>query len=340
MEQQNRLVSIIIPVYNVEQYLRQCLDSVIGQTYKNLEIIIVEDGSKDECGNICDEYEYKDKRIKVYHTENRGLSAARNLGLDNASGEFISFIDSDDWFEKDAIQSLMEIAIDTGADIVCFRYITEYISKSKHRVDKDESIKLLTKTDSSIMKAYISGKLGTVAWNKIYRRELFLEIRFPEGRLFEDVATTYKLLLKSDKVASIPSELIHYRIRNTSISNSHTLINIADCWWATKRQYEDLTFISVDYASFALEQCVSSAGRMWRWYSGFSKKDKNRASKVMDSMQQFLDDHRNEILMNSNVSLLNKVLYICTMTTNPIVMKILYILNQIYRRALHRNKWY
>ena len=116
------LISIIIPVYKVEPYLRKCLDSVVQQTYRNLEIILVDDGSPDSCGAICDEYATKDERITVIHQENKGLSAARNAGLDIATGDYIQFVDSDDWIEPDALATVLSIAEDHHVDIVCFGF--------------------------------------------------------------------------------------------------------------------------------------------------------------------------------------------------------------------------
>ena len=150
------LISVIIPVYNVEPYFRQCLNSVVGQTYEKLEILIIDDGSTDECGKICDEYAERDGRIKVFHTENRGLSAARNLGIDEAGGEYINFIDSDDWFELNAIETAVNAAIDSKADIVCFRYVKEY--KNTRKVDSfAEYYEKTVFNGDEIIKEYCTG---------------------------------------------------------------------------------------------------------------------------------------------------------------------------------------
>ena len=126
------LVSVIIPVYNVSRYLPKCLDSVISQTWRNLEIIVIDDGSTDGSGSICDQYAKRDDRIKVIHSPNRGLSSARNLGLDNLRGQFISFIDSDDWIEPDAVETLVKAALLTGSYIVTAGFCHEYVGKTVH----------------------------------------------------------------------------------------------------------------------------------------------------------------------------------------------------------------
>ena len=126
------MVSVIIPVYNVSRYLPQCLESVLNQTYKELEIIIVNDGSTDDSGLNCEEYAGKDSRIRVFHTEHRGLAASRNLGIDNAKGSFILFVDSDDWIELHTIDTLVRTSVRTGADVVVARNCFEYVGKTVH----------------------------------------------------------------------------------------------------------------------------------------------------------------------------------------------------------------
>ena len=130
------LVSVIIPVYNVSRYLPQCFESVISQTYRNLEIIVIDDGSTDDSGSICDQYAEKDDRIHVIHTDNRGLASARNLGLENVSGKYILFIDSDDWIEPQTIETFIGAALKTEADIVIARYCSEYMYNNPYITPK------------------------------------------------------------------------------------------------------------------------------------------------------------------------------------------------------------
>ena len=127
------MISVIIPVYNVEPYLRKCLDSIVNQTYRDLEILVVDDGSTDGSGAICDSYAEKDERVVVFHTENRGLSAARNLGLDNAKGEWINFLDSDDWMDSECFEFAISVAEDKKADLVFWGYVKEY---ENHSIEK------------------------------------------------------------------------------------------------------------------------------------------------------------------------------------------------------------
>ena len=173
-------VSLIIPVYNVLAFLDHCLDSVLSQTFKDVEIIVIDDGSTDGGGRLCDAYAERDVRIQVFHTENRGLSAARNLGLEKATGDYVAFLDSDDWIEEDFLQRMVETAESYDSDIVCCRYSYDYRG---HKEDSQEYRDLLLLAGDDIMLAFLTKPyIGNVAWNKLYRRALFSDIRYPEGR--------------------------------------------------------------------------------------------------------------------------------------------------------------
>ncbi len=211
------LVSIIVPIYNVEKYLRNCLDSLITQTYRNVEIILVDDGSKDSSGDICDEYALKDSRIIVIHKENGGLSSARNAGLDIATGDFFMFVDSDDHVESQFCEKPLQLALKNNVDIVAFGYFkirldgrkVEFKTDNPRIISPSEGVKiLLTKTDTIV----------DYSWNKIYRRSLFDEIRFPQGKVFEDQATTYLLFHKANAIYVSDDVLYDYYFRETSIT--------------------------------------------------------------------------------------------------------------------------
>ncbi len=208
-------ISVIIPVYNVEEYLEECILSVINQTYKNLEIILVDDGSIDKSGYICDEYIKKDLRIKVIHKINGGLSSARNVGIDNSTGDYLMFIDSDDYIKLDTCELLIESIKKEKADIViCDFYRNEKENKNK---------KIITQTFNSkeaIKEMLLQNNFDTSAWGKLFKKEVFKNIYFPEGKIFEDLATIYNVFDKADKIVYIAMKKYFYRIRQSSIMNS------------------------------------------------------------------------------------------------------------------------
>lgn len=218
---EDMLVSVVIPIFNVEKYIRECVNSLLRQTYKNMEIILVDDGSPDNCPNICDSYLALDKRIKVIHKNNGGLSDARNKGIDIATGQYLVFVDGDDFLLPDAIGRMVKIAAEYHADIVCIRYI---------RCEEDESfmnMKISRKTTEKILKyegidkirEFLSGDtINTTAWGKMYCTKFFKKIRFPYGKYHEDVYTTYKLVDIAERIVSSSYIGYVYRKNRKSIT--------------------------------------------------------------------------------------------------------------------------
>ena len=224
------LVSVIIPVYNTKRYLTQCLESVVQQTYQNPDILIIDDGSTDGSSNLCDEFAQKDKRILVYHTENNGLSAARNYGIGHAKGAFISFLDSDDWIEQHTIETMLETAIQTDSEIVAATVCYEYCDRSDHSHPQEEPCQSFQGND--VYAAFVNGVISDVAWNKLYRINCISITQFPEGKNYEDIFSMWKLMLKiaetNGSVAVLAEELFHYRIRKNSISHTKSAKNLLD----------------------------------------------------------------------------------------------------------------
>lgn len=233
-----RKVSVIIPVYKVEKYLKRCLESVVNQTYKNIEIILVNDGSPDKCGEICDAYARIDSRIKVIHKENGGLSSARNAALDIVSGEYIMFVDSDDWISEDSLEQLYEY-IDADYDIINFKF--SFVKEnSKELVEMHNDIKDGYKCDLiTYIDKLFSGELNFFIWNKLYKKNLFDEVRFPEGRNYEDLATIYKLYFNAKSIIVTDYTLYYYWLGNSnSITSNSTVKNMTDYLLSTKEIYE------------------------------------------------------------------------------------------------------
>lgn len=212
------LVSVIIPVYKVEQYLQKCIESVCGQTLEALEIILVDDGSPDNCGRICDEYATRDSRIRVIHQRNGGLSAARNTGIRIAQADIIGFVDSDDWIEPDMIELLYRNLCKENADIsVCGIYWHNKGNVS----EKGDKTYAVQSSKEAIESVYRLPGVKMNVWNKLYRKHLFHEICFPEGRINEDVYVTVRLLDAAKKTVLDMQPKYHYMIRPGSITTAH-----------------------------------------------------------------------------------------------------------------------
>ena len=214
-------ISVIIPVYRVEEHLRECVDSVINQTYTNLEIILVDDGSPDSCPQICDEYARADDRVKVIHKPNGGLSSARNAGIDIATGKWIGFVDSDDFIAPNMYEKLYIIV--EGCDLAICNYskVNEEsaLLNSDNAHMKDE---VLTKVEALYKATYPSCMVYYItAWNKLYSSKLFADIRFPEGKLHEDEFIVHHIFDKCAKVATTSECLYMYRQRDGSIMKSN-----------------------------------------------------------------------------------------------------------------------
>ncbi len=232
MNKKEALISIIVPVYKVEEYLNKCIDSILNQAYKNLEVILVDDGSPDRCGEICDEYAQKDDRVRVVHKQNGGLSDARNAGIDAATGEYLMFVDSDDYIHPEMAAKLYEALARDEADMaLCnFLYVDENGEKTDEENDnspiKDE---VLTR-DEAFCKALRSYKKWyyVVAWNKLYKKEIFKTLRFPYGKVHEDEFVIHKVLGACAKISCISDPLYYYVQRTGSIMSAEYSVKRLD----------------------------------------------------------------------------------------------------------------
>lgn len=231
------LLSVIIPVYNVEKYLKRCVDSIINQTYENLEIILVDDGSPDKSGGICDEYAKTDKRIKVIHQENAGLSGARNSGISAAKGDFITFVDSDDWIDKDMYRQMLEYQRANDLDIVCADTYLVKFSKTDFRPLFENDMIF---SGQEALNLILTGKIDNAAWNKIYRTIVFGDVRYPLRRIYEDVATTYKVFAKAAKIGYLKKPFYYYFLKNPNslIATSFNVKSRYDAFVGYKERYE------------------------------------------------------------------------------------------------------
>ena len=225
------LVSVIIPGFNVRPYLIEALDSVVFQTYTNLEIIIIDDGSTDGSGKICDEYAEKDARVHVIHQENKGLSTARNVGLDRMTGEAVVFLDPDDAYRPDYVKAMMEAMIREGADQVICRYTVHHTTKKMRHTGKEHAGPLIEPglhDRVHAMRAIADGTINYSVWNKLYRRKLWNTLRFLDGHVYEDGEASFKATSLSQRVYVLDTPLYLKRNRAGNITGTVSWENISD----------------------------------------------------------------------------------------------------------------
>ncbi len=208
-----KLISVIIPVYRVEKYIRQCLNTVVNQSYKNLEIIVVNDGTRDRSAAIAKEYAQKDNRIKVYDYENGGLSVARNRGLEHAKGDYISFVDGDDWLHPDFYMKLADALETSNADIAkCSIIETDTVTKKITGFQKS----IAKEADFDLY--FSKGILWTVVWNALYKRAIAIDVRYPAGVNFEDIYASGMYIFKAGTVVELKEALYYYRQNSSGLS--------------------------------------------------------------------------------------------------------------------------
>lgn len=229
------LISVIVPVYKVQAYLEQCVQSILSQTYKELQVVLVDDGSPDNCGEMCDGLAHTDARIQVIHKSNGGLSDARNAGIAQAKGDYFAFIDSDDWVANEYIEYLYR-GIECGGDISVCNFFTV---RGKNEIPwrKPSDVFSVMSSMEAVKNMLYAESFDTSAWGKLFPRACFDEIEFPRGMLYEEVATTYRLLLTQKTVSVGRKPLYYYRMRAESIVNSAFDIRCMDMLTNTQRIY-------------------------------------------------------------------------------------------------------
>lgn len=251
----NDLVSIIVPIYNVEQYLNRCVESIVRQTYDNIEVLLVNDGSTDRSIDICEKWARADARIRVFDKTNGGLSDARNYGLCKASGAYVLFVDSDDWIHEEMLQQLMSEMKKSYADIVCCGLIeatdAETSNKRWFKTNKvfsgAEAMSYLI--DNDILTSHVMPKL--------YRRDILGSNLFPKGKLFEDIYVMHNIFAKCNSVAVIPECLYYYYVRDDSISNKVALRNRMAWVEALQKRYDDVKDVKDEYREKLMYQIAN-----------------------------------------------------------------------------------
>ena len=296
-------ISIIVPVYNVENYIEECLESVIHQTFRDLEIILIDDGSTDKSGEICDEYARKDARIHVIHQKNSGLSFARNVGIDRATGDYLMFVDSDDYVTNDFCEALYKKAVNSNADIVIGQYIR---IENGQLINGINNIKegMVSGRDALLM--LVGKKLNYTVWDKLYKRRVFDHIRFPNGKNYEDHITS-RLFLQCAYVYIIDKIVYYYRVnRAGSITAVNSEKSKADYKVLLQGEYKELLPLFVDDKSSCLLSYALD------YFIGFKP---NKRDPLFDVANEII---RNNISCWRTLTWYKKILLVLYFTCTPL----------------------
>lgn len=297
-------ISVIIPVYKVEPYLRKCLDSVVGQTYTNLEIILVDDGSPDNCGAICDEYAARDERIRVIHQSNGGVSAARNAGLSVATGEWIGWVDSDDWIEPEMFRCMLEKALQLGTDIVVCSRAEVMQGRLVPRCWEAEAI---LSREAALELLLEDNQMQNYLWDKLWRRDLFDGITFPIGRSFEDIAVMHQLFVRSQRVLVLPQVMYYYLQRSTGIVADQTIQSKINHYLAAKERMESLWHEWPQFRTLLEAQCVSSAVGIWCSYYANPKERRRQTAPQLREIAEFAAAHGDMLQCRKGLGLAGRI---------------------------------
>lgn len=300
------LISVIVPVYNVEKYICRCLDSIIHQTYQNLEIILVDDGSLDNSGKICKEYARKDIRISVFHKVNGGVSDARNYGIDKANGEYLAFIDSDDYVDLDYIEYLYSL-ISRGYKLaICSLCV--FFTSNGHLLNKGNGKEVVLSGKKCIEMMCYHKEVDTAVYAKLIHKSLFKNVRFPKGKIFEDIGTLYLIFDQCEKIICGFIPKYYYMIRENSI--------VTSAFHIRKLDFIDMTDQMADYVNKKYPDLVEATLRR-RGYARFSTLNQmldvkeDNYKKIRKKIIQDLKKIRGSVIRNPKTPKRDKIAYLC-----------------------------
>lgn len=316
------LISVVVPIYKVENYLEDCVESITAQTYDNLEIILVDDGSPDRCGDLADNLAKKDHRIKVIHKQNGGLSSARNIGIDNAAGEYIGFVDSDDTIEPFMYEKMLELLLNENTKLsVCavnYTYEDGNVLQKK-RLGKNKTFDF----HQAIIEMNLHRYFDMGAWSKLYHKSLFEKIRFPEGKLSEDYFIMYKIFDKAQRVSYLDIPCYNYLQRKNSITRN-TRIN-HDHEYAA---YSQMIYLEEKYPNMKTVGHVSYASAALTVYDSYLKNNVKCPKKYLRHFKDIIEQNK-EYIEHADYLNLNKKIQFKLFRTNPYMYNFIF---KIYRR--------
>lgn len=284
------LISVVVPVYNVQNYLVNCIKSILNQTYKNIEIILVDDGSTDDSGSICDSYAKIDNRVKVIHKTNGGLSDARNVGIKNANGMYITFVDSDDYIDKNYIESLYILITKYDSDIACSN-MKKTDSLNDKIINKNEKINIYNSIDA-IKEILYQRNIDNSAPSKLFKKELFKNILFPVGFAFEDLDTMYKLFLQANKIVSTNFAYYLYYQREGSILHTVKDKTINDLLTIIDNMNKNL----INYGELKAPLMARTLNANFYIYN------RSNNMSIKENSKKYIVNHRKEVLKDKNIS--------------------------------------
>lgn len=300
------LISVIVPIYKVELYLRQCVDSILAQTYQNLEIILVDDGSPDQCGALCDVYARQDPRVRVLHKQNGGLSDARNAGIDIATGEYIGFVDSDDWIMPDMYECLYQAAEKYHAEIVVCEYYECWSNRYYARHGSENQIF----RDEEGIRALLDLKFGNYAWNKLYKRELWTpDIRYPVGKIYEDARTTYKIVQKCTIIVAIPEIKYFYRRNMQGITMARKVENKIESVSSHIERFEAIGDKYLEQWPLMLKVIYENSMQLCDVIGEKHKSTLSGHSQELNVISKFLRRYKDEVFAACNCGRLGRLSY-------------------------------
>lgn len=284
-------ISVIVPVYKVEPYLRTCLDSIRKQTYQNLEVLLVDDGSPDHCGEICEEYARIDSRFRVIHRPNGGVSAARNTGLEAATGDWVGWVDPDDWIEEDMFELLVTEGERAGepVDVVICGGYEEY---RRRQVSFGWPCRQELSRKEALFGLLEDRYMHNALYDKLWKRSLYEGIRFPEGHTYEDLAVIYRLYEKADHVLCLPDRKYHYRQHSHGIMGDSSLSNRLDHCLAARGRCEDMMSCWPEWEGMLEGRCITAAIGVW---CGYYCNPKEERQKYLPQLKKMAEDAKKKM---------------------------------------------
>ena len=319
------MISVIVPVYNVEKYLERCVKSIVAQTYKDLEILLIDDGSTDKSGKMCDEFLQTDSRIKVFHKQNGGLSDARNYGIEHSAGEFISFVDSDDYIDEKMLETLHRLITENDADLAVCSAMDVFEGKEVTQVKEIKEFNL-NKVES--YKYMLRGDGIPSACNKLYKRQTVGDVRFPVGKLYEDGFFTPQILKKVEKTAVTSKPMYYYFRRADSITTKPFRkgdLDVIEAYDKCVKQVKELCPEALPYAEFRYRNAYFNV------LDKMLMRDDCKEIPEYKQVVKYLKKHTAQIVKDPGFGKMRKIAAVALKFSVPLYKKILLTKQKIYK---------